>query len=86
MRYYAVLDASGICFELRGVHEEVDSDHYIQLETEDFSVLGKMYNNGTWEEVEQPESTPEPLSPTEQAIMQMAINTEYMAAMMEIRQ
>ncbi|WMI81852.1 hypothetical protein [Anaerotignum sp. MB30-C6] len=30
-------------------------------------------------------STPEPLSPTEQAILQTAINTEYMAAMMEIK-
>ncbi len=32
-----------------------------------------------------PEPTPEPLSPTEQAILQTAINTEYMAAMMEIK-
>lgn len=85
MRYYAVLDASGICFELRGVYEEVDSDHYIQLETEDFSVLGKRNNNGIWEEVEQSELKLDPLSPMEQAIMQTTINTEYMASLMEVK-
>lgn len=86
MIYYAVINESMICSEIQGLKEENSRENYILLDTEDFSVLGKKFNNGTWEEVEQPEPAPEPLSPTEQAIMQMAINTEYMAAMMEIRQ
>lgn len=85
MIYYAVLNDGNACVELRGLHEETSRMNYIPLESEDFSVIGKKYNNGVWEEEEQPEPISEPLSPTEQAILQTAINTEYMMSLMEIK-
>lgn len=83
MIYYAVLNETNICSEIRGLHEEVNKGNYILLDMENFSLIGKKYNSGVWEEVEYP--TPEPLSTTEQAIFQTVINTEYMMSLMEVK-
>lgn len=84
MIYYAVLNDGNVCVELRGLHEETSRVNYLHLESEDFSVLGKKYNNGVWEEEEQPGSILDPpLTEAEQAVLQTAINTEYLLYLME---
>lgn len=72
--------------------ESYYSDGYIYLKYAPSNTPSEPLEEVTQEEYEankpvmpEPEPTPEPLSPTEQAILQTAINTEYMAAMMEIK-
>ena len=36
------------------------NDKIISLKSYDLSILGKRYNNGVWENIEQPESEAEP--------------------------
>ena len=59
--YYAQLDENDICFTVIDNGSELQtSDKIIPLKSYDLSLLGKRYNNGVWENVEQPESEAEP--------------------------
>ncbi len=59
--YYAQLDENDICFTVMDSGGKLQtSDKIIRLESYDLSLLGKRYNNGVWEDVEQPESEAEP--------------------------
>lgn len=59
--YYAQLDENDICFTVMDSGGKLQtSDKIIRLESCDLSLLGKRYNNGVWEDVEQPESEAEP--------------------------
>lgn len=82
---YAQLNEENICIGISQLSGEVHSPRMILLENQEVSLLGKKYNKGVWDEVEQPEPKPETLSPTEQAILQTAINTEYIASLMEVK-
>lgn len=57
---YAQLNEENICVGVSQLSREVDSPLLIPIAEFDSSVIGKKYNNGAWEEVEQPEITPEP--------------------------
>lgn len=59
--YYAQLDENDICFTVMDSGGKLQtSDKIIRLESYDLSLLGKRYNNGVWENVEQLESEAEP--------------------------
>lgn len=59
--YYAQLGENDICFTVMDSGGKLQtSDKIIRLESYDLSLLGKRYNNGVWEDVEQPESEAEP--------------------------
>ena len=85
MFYYAQINENNICIGVSQLSGEVNLPSMVFLDTYDSSLLGKQYNNGAWEEMAQPEPTPQPLSETEQAILQTAINTEYMMSLMEVK-
>lgn len=82
MFLYAQLDKEDICISISQLSGEVIADNMIAL-TEHEDVLGKQYINGEWREVILPESVAPPLTETEQAVLQTAINTEYLLYLME---
>lgn len=57
---YAQINEENICVGVSQLSGEVDSPLLIPLASFDSSVIGKKYNDGVWEEVEQPEIKPEP--------------------------
>lgn len=60
MFYYAQLNEENICVGVSQLSGKVNKSSLILLSEFDTSLMGKKYNNGAWEEVEQPEVTPEP--------------------------
>lgn len=80
MFYYAQLNEENICIGVSQLSGEISNSLMIAISAMDTLVVGKKYNNGVWEAIEQPEPS---LSTTEQAILQTAINTEYMLSLME---
>lgn len=85
MFYCAQIDTQNICVGISQLSGEIDVENMIPIDSMDGALIGKRYNKGIWEDVSQPEPTPMPLSPTEQAILQTAINTEYMMSLMEVK-
>lgn len=84
MFYYAQLNANNICVGISQLTGKIDAENMIPINSLDGDLIGKRYNNGAWEEVVQPEPIPQPLSSTDQAILQTAINTEYMMTLMDV--
>lgn len=59
--YYAQINENNICITVMSSGTELStSDKIVLLEDYDTTILGKKYNNGVWEDVEQPESEAEP--------------------------
>ena len=85
MFYYAQIDTQNICVCISQLAGKIDAENMIPIDSMDGDLIGKRYNKGIWEDVLQPEPTPLPLSPTEQAILQTAINTEYIMSLMEVK-
>lgn len=86
MYYYAKLNMDFICEFIHASKSRIEAgDFFVCLESEAIEVIGQRYNKGIWEDVSQPEPIPLPLSPTEQAILQTAINTEYTMSLMEVK-
>ncbi len=80
---YAQIDEKNICVGISQLSGEALAENMILLASCNASLLGKKYNDGIWEEVPA-EAEPEvALSEIEKAILQTAINTEYMATMLE---
>ena len=50
---YAQLNEENICIGVSDLSGEVEADNMILLESFDVDILGKKYNNGEWEDVEQ---------------------------------
>lgn len=88
MFYYAQIDEKNICVGISQLSGEVVMQNMIPIGSVDGNLIGKRFNNGTWEENSpHPELILEPpLSSTEQTLMQMAVNMEYLATMMEFKQ
>lgn len=81
--YYAQIDENHVCFGISSLSGEVNSDNMIRLQEYDISLLGKKYKDGKWIEVPQ-NNNPLPLSETEQAIHETAVNTEYLVALADL--
>lgn len=80
---YAQIGEDGICFAVSSLSGLVNSSNLIRLETYDESLLGKKYEDGSWQEVPQPETQAKELSDTERAIFETQVNTEYIACLLE---
>ena len=55
--FYAQIDDNNICVGVSELSGEVYSEKMITLDSYDASVMGKKYNNGLWEDIE---DDPEP--------------------------
>ena len=73
---YAILNEKNICVMLSST-----KDGYTNFVETNLNVLGKRYVDGEWVEVPIPEP---PLSETEQAILDTAINVDYLVCMKEL--
>ena len=73
---YAVLNEANICVAMSS-----RKDVYDNFAETNVDRLGKKYENGEWIEVPIPEP---PLSETEQAILDTAINVDYLVCMKEL--
>lgn len=81
MKKYAQIDKNNICFATANLDDgTIVPDNWIAVDSE--TVIGKHYNNGIWEDGPAPE--PEPLSENEQAILDTAINTEYLVCLADL--
>lgn len=80
---YAQIGDDGICFAVSSLSGIVENPHLIRLDIYDESLLGKKYEDGTWQEMPQPESQAQELSDTERAIFETQANTEYIACLLE---
>ena len=69
---YAQINEENICVGVSQLSGEVDSPLLIPIANFDHLVIGKRYNNGVWEEIEQPEITPKPTE-TENEFIQAEI-------------
>ncbi len=73
---YAQLSEENICVGISELSGEVEEDNMILLDSYDISILGKKYNNESWEEIEKDlpkETEPEP---TNRDIMERIENLE----------
>lgn len=77
--YYAYINEQGICHTVSDTKLEGIGTKELTVETMD--VLGMKYENGEWVEVPTPEP---PLSETEQAVLDTAINVDYLVCMKEL--
>ena len=76
MKMYAILNERNICVMLSST-----KDGYKKFVETNLDVLGRQYIDGKWVDV-QSEPTPEPqLTETEQAIVDTAINVDYLVCM-----
>ena len=82
MYYYAQIDENNICVGLSETSLPINNPRAIPRRDGDGSDLGKLYNNGTWEDG--PGLPPEPLSETEQAILDTAVNTDYLVCLADL--
>lgn len=87
---YAQINEENICTVISDMgNYEVSKRNLIPIDTFDTSLLGKRYNNGVWEEVEQPEPEPEEPQPTNADILaeikktQSELIDEYTLELME---
>ncbi|MEA4972907.1 hypothetical protein SDC9_145878 [bioreactor metagenome] len=54
MYNYAQLGSNNICIAVSQLSNEVQAANMISIDSADYTLLGKRYNNGIWEEVETP--------------------------------
>ena len=73
---YAILNEENVCVILSST-----KDGYTNFVETNLNVLGKRYVDGEWVEFPTPEP---PLSETEQAILDTAINVDYLVCMKEL--
>lgn len=78
---YAQINENNICVAVSNLTEKVQDTRLIQIGFMDVELIGKKYENGEWVEVPIPEP---PISETEQAILDTAINIDYLVCMKEL--
>ncbi|WP_418703816.1 hypothetical protein [Anaerotignum faecicola] len=79
--FYAQMNENNICTAISNLAGEVQDIRLIPIGFMDVELIGKKYENGEWVEVPTPEP---PLSETEQAILDTAINVDYLVCMKEL--
>lgn len=79
--FYAQINESNICVAVSNLTGKVQDDKLIPIASMSHGLLGKKYENGKWVEVPIPEP---PISETEQAILDTAINIDYLVCMKEL--
>ena len=73
---YAQLNDENICVGVSDLSGKVEADNMIPLESFDVNILGKKYNNGEWEEIEQEVKEEQNLQPTVETINEKITSLE----------
>ena len=60
MVYYAQIDENNICIGISQHPEEIDREDLIKIDSYDFGLLRKVWQDGEWIENPNPEPEPEP--------------------------
>ncbi len=87
MYCYAEVDENNICFSVVCGENKTNNPNLILIPNYDLSILGKKYNNGKWEAIQSKSrvnSQGKILSETDQAILDAAINSEYLVCLSEL--
>lgn len=84
MFYYADLNENNICHSIMEAYEKSANPLLIEIPAYDKSYCGKKYNNGTWEDTPKPEPKPVTLSEQQQAVLDTAINTDYLVCLADL--
>ena len=79
--FYAQVNEENICIAVSRLSGEVAGANLIALSSFDSSLIGKKYENGAW--TEQPQPTPA-LSETEQAVLDTAVDVEYLVCLKDM--
>ena len=78
--FYAQINDDNICVCVSNTgNATTTKPNMIELATYDFTVLGKHYNNGVWEEVPQPEPEPTQADRIESLLNQRITETQEQA-------
>ncbi|MDD3393493.1 MAG: hypothetical protein PHG19_02465 [Anaerotignum sp.] len=82
--FYAQLNEESVCIGVSQLSGVISSPLMIAIPAMDVSIVGKLYNDGVWEEIPV-EPIPEfPLSEAEQTQLETALNIEYLICLMEL--
>lgn len=79
--FYAQMNENNICTAISNLAGEVQDIRLIPIGFMDVELIGKKYENGEWVEVPMQEP---PLSETEQAILDAAVNVDYLVCTKEL--
>lgn len=79
MKMYAILNERNICVMLSST-----KDGYKKFVETNLDVLGRQYIDGKWVDVQSWAHTEPQLTETEQAILDTAINVDYLVCMKEL--
>ena len=79
--FYAQINENNICQAVSDLTEKVHDVRLVPIGFMDVELIGKKYDNEEWVEVPMQEP---PLSETEQAILDTAINVDYLVCMKEL--
>ena len=79
MKMYAILNERNICVMLSST-----KDGYKKFVETNLDVLGRQYIDGKWVDVQSEPTPVQQLTETEQAILDTAINVDYLVCMKEL--
>lgn len=82
--YCAQLNDKNICTTVLQTFKSVVGENVIPIQNMDTSLIGKIYNNGVWEEVPIEPIPEPPLTETEQTVLETSLNVEYLMCLAEL--
>jgi hypothetical protein len=82
--FYAQLNEENVCIGVSQLSGAVSNPLMIAIPAMDVSIVGKIYNDGVWEEIPIEPIPQSPLSEAEQTQLETALNIEYLTCLMEL--
>ena len=87
--FYAQVDEEKICLEVSRLSGAVEAENLIEIPFFDTAIIGKKYVDGTWAEVDNPTTDPESsrldrIEEQEQAILETAVNVDYLVCLQDL--
>lgn len=87
--FYAQVDEEKICLAVSRLSGAVEAENLIEIPFFDTAIIGKKYVDGTWAEVDNPTTDPESsrldrIEEQEQAILETAVNVDYLVCLEDL--
>ena len=87
--FYAQVDEEKICLAVSRLSGAVEAENLIEIPAFDTAIIGKKYVDGTWTEVDNPTPDPESsrldrIDEQEQAILETAVNVDYLVCLQDM--
>lgn len=82
MIIYAELNEQNICIGVKTVGEEMDSPNLVKIDTMDYDLLNRKYENGEWSEEKYLPPEPPLLATIEEQIL---AESQYQTALLEMQ-